>query len=457
MKASLIIRTKNEERWIASCLESVFNQNYDDFEVILVDNMSEDGTVAKAQQFPVKLVTIERYKPGESINVGIAASSGDVIVILSGHCVPTNNDWLKNLIAPLENKKIAGVYGRQQPMSFTTDRDKRDLLTVFGLDPKIQKKDTFFHNANSAILRSTLEKFPFDEETPHIEDRLWAHDVLAAGMEIYYEPAASVYHYHGIHQDDNPKRRRNVVQILEGLAEGKDSVSLKESEHPSAPNPKELNTIALIPVRGDLTQAGSQPLLKYTLDQAKKSHFIDRVFVLTDNAQTAEYAKQNGAEAPFLRPRELSREFVDIAEVLKFGVEELAQWDVFPDICVVLKETYPFRPSGFIDDMIVQLLREGTDCAIAVKEEFRSIWVDRGKELENISPLIPRKLKKENFYISLFGLGFVTYPSYIRNTTLGMEKPHKVVVNDPLATLEVREDQKKSYIEGLLNLWDSSL
>ena len=49
---SIIIRTKNEERWISSCLKSVFRQVYRNFEIILVDNMSTDQTVSKAREYP---------------------------------------------------------------------------------------------------------------------------------------------------------------------------------------------------------------------------------------------------------------------------------------------------------------------------------------------------------------------------------------------------------------------
>ena len=37
-KVSIIVRTHNEERWIAHCLGAIFNQDFDGFEVILVDN-----------------------------------------------------------------------------------------------------------------------------------------------------------------------------------------------------------------------------------------------------------------------------------------------------------------------------------------------------------------------------------------------------------------------------------
>ena len=42
---SIIIRTKNEERWIASCLNAIYEQDYKNFEIIIVDNESKDNTL----------------------------------------------------------------------------------------------------------------------------------------------------------------------------------------------------------------------------------------------------------------------------------------------------------------------------------------------------------------------------------------------------------------------------
>src|SRR5262249_33607994 len=148
---SLIIRTKNEERWIHACLRGVFSQTYKNVEVIVVDNGSTDRTLARAMEFPVRVVQIDEFLPGKAINDGIRASKGSVLVCLSGHCIPVGSTWLENLLRNLISPDVAGVYGRQEPLSFTTDSDKRDLITVFGLDKKIQVKDPFFHNANSAF------------------------------------------------------------------------------------------------------------------------------------------------------------------------------------------------------------------------------------------------------------------------------------------------------------------
>ena len=178
---SVIVRTKNEERWITQCLESIYRQKYRELEVVLVDNESTDDTVRRASLFPVKVVNIANYIPGLALNQGIRNSKGEVIVCLSAHCVPLDEDWLENLVSPLSNPEIAGVYGKQEPVSFSSDEDKRDLITVFGLDEVLQVKDPFFHNANSALLRSTWNQFPFDESVSNLEDRVWGQKIIDAG------------------------------------------------------------------------------------------------------------------------------------------------------------------------------------------------------------------------------------------------------------------------------------
>ncbi len=292
---SIIIRTKNEERWISSCLRSVFRQSYKNIEVIIVDNKSTDHTVERSKSFAVKVVSIDEFFPGRAINDGIRVSSGDYIVCLSAHCIPVNEFWLEKLIQDIEDQKVAGIYGRQEPLSFSSDIDKRDLLTVFGLDKKIQIKDSFFHNANSAFRKDIWQKFPFDENISNIEDRVWGEQVISEGLRIIYEPQASVYHWHGIHQDLNPDRAKNVVRILESFK----SFSTKENNHQ---DPEDLNILAIIPVRGKTLEFGDSTLLETTIDSAKKSKYISEIIVSTDSNETADIARMHDIDVPFIRP-----------------------------------------------------------------------------------------------------------------------------------------------------------
>ena len=124
--------------------------------------------------------------------------------------------------------------------SLLHDFDKRDLLTVFGIEKKIQKKETFFHNANSAFSKEIWKKFPFDELTTNIEDRIWGQKVINSGYKIIYEPKASVFHWHGIHQDMDPQRCSNVVKILESLDKNLYDKSIKSNN--------KNKTIAILPI-----------------------------------------------------------------------------------------------------------------------------------------------------------------------------------------------------------------
>lgn len=454
-KISIIIRTKNEERWITPCLEAVFQQKHRNFEVILVDNMSIDSTVERAQNFPVKIFTIEEFCPGRAINFGIENASGEILVCLSGHCIPVHTEWLQALTDPLHDPIVGGVYGRQQPMSFSKDTDKRDLLTIFGLDKKIQKKDTYFHNANSAFRRDTWNAFKFDDVIPHIEDRIWARDIIGAGYEIHYEPEASVFHFHGVHQDNSPERRRRIVKILESLTEGDSSLHFDREKHVVPASIKNIEVVALIPLRGLSKFIESKSLLETTIAQAHRSKFVNRVIVLTDCEETAQLARRCGAEVPFLRPIELSAEYVTVPEILKFGIEKLKELKINPDLCVVVEETYPFRQENFLDDMIEATIREGSDSTIAVREESRAVWKSSSEGHQTFTNWAPRLFKSETASVSLFGLGFVTYPAFLRDGSLGLENRFEFCVDDPLSAIEIRGDVESKRIVSLFKMLTS--
>jgi glycosyltransferase involved in cell wall biosynthesis len=218
---SLVIRTKNEAGWIARCLTAIALQDLPDQEVVLVDNESTDDTRPLARRFKCRIVRISarEFSYGRAINLGIAHARGDLVAILSGHCVPAHDRWLSALSAHFDDPTVAGVYGRQIPLPDSHPFDKRDLWTTFGVERRVQRKDYMFHNANSMIRRSVWTAVPFDEEISGVEDRDWARKVLARGYQIVYEPLATVYHHHGIHQGLDPDRAERVVRVIQMIGD----------------------------------------------------------------------------------------------------------------------------------------------------------------------------------------------------------------------------------------------
>ena len=442
--ASIIIRTKNEERWITQTLSAVFNQKYKNFEVIIVDNESSDKTVEKAKQFKVsKILKCGEYRPGKALNFGIRAAKGDFLVMLSGHCIPVNDKWLENMINAFTDPKVAGVYGRQEAMAFSADSDKRDLALIFGLDKKIQVKDSFFHNANSIIKKDIWEKMPFDENVTNIEDRIWAHKVIQNGYKIVYEPDAGVYHYHGIHQNGNEERCTNVVRILD---------SLKKEEYKSIGVDK-LNVVAFIPVRGPVQYLDGKPLLYYTIKRALGSKYIKKTIVSTDDKDLAKIAVDLGAEVPFMRDPAFSKDYVDLGKVLRYTLEEIESKGIYPDIVASLEVTFPFRSEHLLDNMIMELAKYGFDSVIAGKKESKSIWKERdGRIVQVEEGIVPRKFKEPSI-LGLKGVACITHPEFLREGNLLGQNIGIYEIDNPYTHLEVRSEQDFELASVLIGKW----
>lgn len=87
---SIIIASREEERYIAKCLDSLVRQDYGNFEILVVDGMSEDKTreILKTyeQKYPfIKLLDNPRKTTPFAFNIGIKNSKGDFVVIMSAH------------------------------------------------------------------------------------------------------------------------------------------------------------------------------------------------------------------------------------------------------------------------------------------------------------------------------------------------------------------------------------
>lgn len=195
---AVIIRTKDEERFIGDTLSAVSNQSTIPDEIIVVDSGSRDGTLRIASRFNTDIVRIDpsRFTYGGALNTGFQRARSEIVVSLSADAVPADSDWLQSLISPFGDPRIAGVYGRQIPRPRTSVSERRDILNCYGTRRLDKSDDYFFSNVNSAVRREVWEKVRFDETVPCAEDWDWAKRVQRLGYIIRYEPSAAVSHSH---------------------------------------------------------------------------------------------------------------------------------------------------------------------------------------------------------------------------------------------------------------------
>ena len=200
MRVSIVIRTLNEAQYLSDLLEMISRQktNFDEVEVVLIDSGSTDRTVEIATSFGCRVtyITKQEFSFGRSLNRGCEFSTGDILVFISGHCVPVYSHWLQKLCQPIAEGKVTYTYGRQIGDDDSNYSERRIFAKYFPAASDIPQDGFFCNNANSAVLRSAWETNPFDEELTGLEDMELAKRLVALGHKVGYVAEAPVFHHH---------------------------------------------------------------------------------------------------------------------------------------------------------------------------------------------------------------------------------------------------------------------
>lgn len=196
---SIIIRAHNEEKHLGRLLDGITRQSLAGAEVILVDSGSTDRTLEVARDRQVTIVTIapQDFTFGRSLNRGISAAAGDLLVLASAHVYPVYPDWLEKLIQPLVSDTSVGLtYGKQRGAPTSNYSEQRVFASWYPDEGRPRQAHPFCNNANAAVRRSLWEQHPYDETLPGLEDVAWARWAVEKGFGIVYVPEAEVIHVH---------------------------------------------------------------------------------------------------------------------------------------------------------------------------------------------------------------------------------------------------------------------
>lgn len=209
---SFIIRTKNEERWIGHCIQSIIdNFESNSVEIIIIDNESSDHTLQVVKMFKqennLSIMSIPKneYTPGKSLNMGLdsMSSNSNIACLISAHCV-VNNLNLDLLNKHFIDSNCFGVLGRQIPVysgkrlnsKYVWENFKEDEHQLIkNLRENIKDNPIFFHNAFSFINASVWKKYKFDESLTGKEDRAWAKHLVESGYYSLYDSSQVCTHH----------------------------------------------------------------------------------------------------------------------------------------------------------------------------------------------------------------------------------------------------------------------
>jgi len=109
---SVVIPARNEEKWIAACLESVLRDGFRDKEIIVVDDASEDHTTEILTHFPVTVIRNEKpVGPSSARNIGAKKARGEIIALIDAHCIVDDVQWIGKFIRFFEDSEVGAVAG----------------------------------------------------------------------------------------------------------------------------------------------------------------------------------------------------------------------------------------------------------------------------------------------------------------------------------------------------------
>lgn len=148
--------------------------------------------------------------------------------------------------------------------------------------------------------------------------------------------------------------------------------------------------LALITARGgskgikkkNIALLGNKPLVAWTIEAAKKSSYIDRLVLSSDNEEIIETARQFGCEIPFIRPIELAQDTSSSMDVILHALDQINQQFAY-DYLLLLQPTSPFRNPSTIDNAIEFCIDNHYPMIVSVAQRKKSLNNTYFKDSDN--------------------------------------------------------------------------
>ena len=364
LKVSVIITAYNYGRYLRRAIESVLSQRFEDYEVIVVDDCSNDDTPEVLEEFiahpRLKIIThSENQGFIRSCHEAIELSRGEYIIRLDA------DDYLdENALLVLSNlldtdRELGLVYSDY----FTVSAEGRiiDYVRLPGMNSEVKLRDIPPNGATMMFRRSCYAAVGGYDLSLACQDGydLWSKfrhrfRVQNVNLPLFY------YRRHGA----------NFGEDSERLLSARRYIKKRQVADEKIPKPR---VLGLVPAGANdccahlaLRQLGNKPLIAYTINEALSTPVLDRVVLITEDEGVAAVARQYGVEIKLL-PSGLARR--ELQHMVLYMLEQLADEGFSADIVAVLSPNSPFRKADHITEAVNTMMLFPVDSVVSVCQD----------------------------------------------------------------------------------------
>jgi glycosyltransferase involved in cell wall biosynthesis len=216
MRFSIIIPNYNCDKYIKECLDSIFNQTFKDYEVIVIDDGSTDNSLEVIKNYNVKLLHTNRKYAGGARNKGLIEAKGEYIIFLDSDDFLYDNQVLERLNNKITDEDIIylGFYNEKYHKAiYSKKMSKEERISNdkwIGCPSKCWKRDFIKWNFPENMM---LEDVYFVLKG-YCEVEKWSE---LEGMFFYYRHRQGSTINHSSKKKDNDREisKQHIKKLIE--------------------------------------------------------------------------------------------------------------------------------------------------------------------------------------------------------------------------------------------------
>jgi glycosyltransferase involved in cell wall biosynthesis len=426
---TVYITNYNYSKYIRQSIDSVFNQSFRKFELIIIDDGSTDSSRSIIQEYAgnkkVRVLFQDNKGLNATNNIALNLARGKYIIRLDADDYLDENALLLLYEKMENNPGLAMIF----PDYYMINEDGKKISHEYRHDFKntVSLYDQPAHGACTMIRKEILLEVGGYSEEFECQDgyELWVkiigrHKIGNINLPLFY------YRQHGnsltSNNDKILKTRCDIIRKHTG-----DKISEKHQN------------LCIIPIRADENESplalrafSETTLLDITIDQALHAKNIDKVILTTNDDRIYGYAKQTLDLKIIVnkRPTSLAAPNVPIEKTVNYLLREYYGELDLPEMITILNYEYPLRSSKYIDQSIDVICLYDADSSLSVSERSRNLYRHAGNGLVPFSSNTQLRLERDAVYEERGGIHSFRYKSFCESRQLMSGKVTHILLDE---------------------------